>query len=80
MSTITTKDGVTIFLKIGAAVSPSYFPMAGLCQPTIGTRQMMFFLNRGFRVIAHDRRGHGRSSQPADGSRLWITMPMTSRP
>ena len=28
---------------------------------------MMFFLNRGYRVIAHDRRGHGRSSQPGDG-------------
>jgi non-heme chloroperoxidase len=28
---------------------------------------MMFFLNRGYRVIAHDRRGHGRSSQTADG-------------
>ena len=41
--------------------------MAGLFQRDDWDAQMMFFLNHGYRVIAHDRRGHGRSSQPGDG-------------
>jgi pimeloyl-ACP methyl ester carboxylesterase len=50
--------------------------MASRCQ--YWDAQMLFFLNHGFRVIAHDRRGHGRSSQVADGT-TWIIMPTTSR-
>jgi non-heme chloroperoxidase len=39
---------------------------------------MLFFLGKGFRVIAHDRRGHGRSTQPGDGH-AWIITPTTWR-
>ena len=39
-----------------------------------GDAQMMFFLGRGYRVIAHDRRGHGRSARVADGHE-WTTTP-----
>ena len=41
--------------------------------------QMLFFLNNGYRVVAHDRRGHGRSSRPATAM-TWITTPTISRP
>jgi len=67
MSTITTKDGVTLFYKDWGSGQPIVFSHGWpLCADDWDT-QMMFFLNQGFRVIAHDRRGHGRSSQVADG-------------
>src|SRR5262245_23599985 len=67
MSTVTTKDGVEIFYKDWGQGQPIVFshgwPLSGDDWDT----QMMFFLARGYRVIAHDRRGHGRSSQVSDG-------------
>jgi non-heme chloroperoxidase len=67
MNTITTKDGVTLFYKDWGSGQPIVFSHGWpLCADDWDT-QMMFFLNHGFRVIAHDRRGHGRSSQVADG-------------
>ena len=67
MSTITVKDGTEIYYKDWGSGQPIVFshgwPLSGDDWDT----QMMFFLNHGFRVIAHDRRGHGRSSQPGDG-------------
>ena len=67
MSTITTKDGVEIFYKDWGQGQPIVFshgwPLSGDDWDT----QMMFFVGKGFRVIAHDRRGHGRSSQVGDG-------------
>ncbi len=67
MGSITTEDGTQIFYKdwgTGPAIVFSHgWP---LCADDWDT-QMMFFLGRGFRVIAHDRRGHGRSSQGSDG-------------
>ena len=41
--------------------------------------QMMFFLNKGFRVIAHDRRGHGRSGSRSPTATIWATTPTTLR-
>jgi non-heme chloroperoxidase len=67
MSTITTKDGVTIFFKDWGSGQPIVFSHGWPLSSDDWDAQMMFFLNHGFRVIAHDRRGHGRSSQTPDG-------------
>ena len=67
MNTITTQDGVTIFYKDWGSGQPIVFSHGWPLSADDWDTQMMFFLNRGFRVIAHDRRGHGRSSQVADG-------------
>jgi non-heme chloroperoxidase len=67
MPTITTKDGVTIFYKDWGTGQAIVFSHGWPLSADDWDNQMMFFLNRGFRVIAHDRRGHGRSSQPGTG-------------
>jgi len=68
MSTITTKDGATIYYKDwgkGPVVTFSHgWP---LCADA-WDGQMLFLVQNGFRVVAHDRRGHGRSSQASDGN------------
>lgn len=67
MSTIKLRDGVELFYKDWGTGQPIVFhhgwPLSGDDWDT----QMMFFLNQGFRVIAHDRRGHGRSTQTSVG-------------
>ena len=69
MSTITTRDGVDIFYKDWGPknAQPIFFhhgwPLSGDDWDT----QMLYFLDKGYRVIAHDRRGHGRSTQVSDG-------------
>jgi non-heme chloroperoxidase len=64
---VRTRDGVDIFYKDWGHGTPIVFSHGWpLCADDWDT-QMMFFLKQGFRVIAHDRRGHGRSSQVADG-------------
>jgi len=69
MGTVTTKDGVEIFYKDWGPkdAQPIVFhhgwPLSGDDWDT----QMLFFVGKGFRVVAHDRRGHGRSSQASDG-------------
>jgi non-heme chloroperoxidase len=67
MPTITTKDGVTIFYKDWGSGQPIVFSHGWPLSADDWDNQMMFFLNHGYRVIAHDRRGHGRSSQPGTG-------------
>ena len=67
MSTITTKDGTGIFYKDWGKGQPIVFSHGWPLTADDWDAQMIFFLNHGFRVIAHDRRGHGRSSQTADG-------------
>jgi non-heme chloroperoxidase len=67
MPTITTKDGVEIFYKDWGTGQPIVFSHGWPLSADDWDNQMLFFLGRGFRVIAHDRRGHGRSSQGADG-------------
>ena len=67
MPTITTKDGVEIFYKDWGKGQPIVFSHGWPLSADDWDAQMLFFLNHGFRVIAHDRRGHGRSSQVADG-------------
>ena len=68
MSTITTKDGVTIFYKDWGSGQPLVFSHGWPLSSDDWDTQMMFFLNRGYRVIAHDRRGHGRSTQTDTGN------------
>jgi len=67
MDTITTKDGVTIYYKDWGAGQPIVFSHGWPLSADDWDTQMMFFLNQGYRVIAHDRRGHGRSTQTSDG-------------
>ncbi len=66
-STITTKDGTQIYYKDWGEGQPIVFSHGWPLSADDWDAQMMFFLNHGYRVIAHDRRGHGRSSQTADG-------------
>ena len=67
MPTITTKDGVEIYYKDWGKGQPIVFSHGWPLSADDWDAQMMFFLNQGYRVIAHDRRGHGRSSQTDDG-------------
>ncbi len=68
MSTITTKDGTEIFYKDWGAGQPIVFHHGWPLSADDWDNQMLFFLEKGYRVIAHDRRGHGRSAQTADGN------------
>jgi len=67
MGTITTKDGVEIFYKDWGQGQPIVFSHGWPLSADDWDTQMLFFVSKGFRVIAHDRRGHGRSSQVSDG-------------
>jgi non-heme chloroperoxidase len=69
MPTITTKDGVAIFFKNWgpADAKPIMFHHGWPLSADEWDNQMLFFLSKGYRVVAHDRRGHGRSAQVADG-------------
>jgi non-heme chloroperoxidase len=67
MSFIKTKDGTEIFYKDWGKGQPIVFSHGWPLTADDWDTQMMFFLNNGYRVIAHDRRGHGRSSQTTDG-------------
>jgi non-heme chloroperoxidase len=67
MSYIKTKDGVEIFYKDWGSGQPIVFSHGWPLSADDWDNQMLFFLKQGYRVIAHDRRGHGRSSQVADG-------------
>jgi non-heme chloroperoxidase len=70
MSFVKTKDGVEIFYKDWGKGQPIVFSHGWPLSADDWDTQMLFFLNHGYRVIAHDRRGHGRSSQVADGHDL----------
>jgi non-heme chloroperoxidase len=67
MPKIATKDGVEIFYKDWGSGQPIVFSHGWPLSSDDWDAQMLFFVARGFRVIAHDRRGHGRSAQVADG-------------
>jgi len=70
MQTITTKDGATIFYKDWGPkdAQPIVFHHGWPLSADDWDTQMLFFLANGYRVVAHDRRGHGRSSQTATGN------------
>jgi non-heme chloroperoxidase len=69
MSTIATNDGTTIFYKDWGSKSaqPIVFHHGWPLSGDDWDNQMLYFLQKGYRVIAHDRRGHGRSSQVSEG-------------
>src|SRR5271154_4357981 len=67
MDTIKTQDGINIFYKDWGTGQPIVFSHGWPLTADDWDAQMTFFLARGFRVIAHDRRGHGRSTQVATG-------------
>jgi non-heme chloroperoxidase len=70
MSTITVKDGTTIFYKDWGKGQPVTFSHGWPLNADAWDAQMMFLGERGFRVIAHDRRGHGRSGQTWEGNEM----------
>ena len=67
MNTITTKDGVEIFYKDWGKGQPIFFHHGWPLSSDDWDAQLLFFVGKGYRVIAHDRRGHGRSTQISDG-------------
>jgi non-heme chloroperoxidase len=67
MTTIATQDGTEIYYKDWGAGQPIVFSHGWPLSADDWDAQMLFFVSKGFRVIAHDRRGHGRSTQTSGG-------------
>ena len=70
MSFITTRDGTQMHYKDWGSGPPVLFSHGWPLTGDAWESQMLFLGMQGFRVIAHDRRGHGRSSQPWDGNEM----------
>jgi non-heme chloroperoxidase len=70
MSTIATKDGTQIYYKDWGTGRPVVFSHGWPLTADAWESQMVFLASRGYRCIAHDRRGHGRSTQPWDGNEM----------
>jgi non-heme chloroperoxidase len=69
-STITTRDGTQIYYKDWGAGRPVVFSHGWPLDADAWESQMVFLASHGYRCIAHDRRGHGRSSQPWNGNEM----------
>ncbi len=67
MNSVTTKDGVEIFYKDWGTGQPIVFHHGWPLSSDDWDMQMLYFVDKGYRVVAHDRRGHGRSAQVSEG-------------
>lgn len=78
MATITTRDGTRIFYKDWGSrnAQPILFSHGWPLTADVWDAQMVFFANKGYRVIAHDRRSHGRSTRCGTAT-PWIGTPTT---
>ena len=70
MPTVTTRDGTTIYYKDWGSGQPVLFSHGWPLTADAWEAQMVFMASNGYRAIGHDRRGHGRSSQPWDGNEM----------
>jgi non-heme chloroperoxidase len=70
MSFITTKDGTQLYYKDWGKGKPVVFSHGWPLTADAWESQMLFLVSQGYRTIAHDRRGHGRSSQPSNGNEM----------
>ena len=70
MATFTTTDGIEIFYKDWGSGQPIVFSHGWPLSADAWDAQMLFFGLQGYRVVAHDRRGHGRSAQPWEGNNI----------
>jgi len=70
MSTITTRDGTRLYYKEWGSGQPVVFSHGWPLNADAWESQMVFLASHGYRCIAHDRRGHGRSSQPWNGNEM----------
>jgi non-heme chloroperoxidase len=70
MSRIAAKDGTEIYYKDWGTGRPVVFSHGWTLSADAWENQMVFLAQYGYRTIAHDRRGHGRSSQPSDGNEM----------
>ena len=68
LTTITTEDGTQIYYKDWGEGQPVVFSHGWPLNGDAWENQMLFLVQHGYRTIAHDRRGHGRSSQPSEGN------------
>ena len=68
MTTVTTKDGAEIYYKDWGAGQPVVLSHGWPLSSEAWAGQMLFLAQHGYRAIAHDRRGHGRSSQTSSGN------------
>jgi non-heme chloroperoxidase len=77
MGTITTTHGTEIFIKDWGSGQAIVFSHGWPLSSDDWDTQTLFFLQHGYRVIAHDRRGHGRSTRRSAAGTTWTTTPTT---